>query len=217
MSTYTKANWATSALFTIDMQIDFTLLDAPAHIPGTQEVIPQISNLLHAYRKANLPIIHVIRFYKEDGSNADMCRKEAIEQGKRIVVPYSQGSNLVPDLLPEGAPCLNPELLLSGEFQQIGHQEWVMYKPRWGAFYQTNLESFLKKQTIDTVVFSGCNFPNCPRTSIYEASERDFRIVMAQDAISGVYEKGITELSNIGVIIEKTSDITDKVTAAGFK
>ena len=34
-------------------------------------------------------------------------------------------------------------------------------------------------------MFCGCNFPNCPRTSIYEASERDFRVVLARDAISG--------------------------------
>lgn len=211
LSKYTSANWSTSALITIDTQNDFTLLNAPAQIPGTLEVIPRMIQLLHAYRKAALPIIHVIRLYKEDGSNADMCRKEIIEQGKRIVVSASQGSNLVPDILPEGAASLNPELLLSGEFQQIGHQEWVMYKPRWGAFYQTKLESFLKNQAIDTLVFSGCNFPNCPRTSIYEASERDFRVVMAQDAISGVYEKGITELFNIGVTITETSDIVDKV------
>lgn len=40
-----------------------------------------------------------------------------------------------------------------------------------------------------TLVFCGCNVPNCPRTSIHQASERDFRVVLAQDAISGLYDR----------------------------
>ncbi|WP_459872860.1 hypothetical protein, partial [Endothiovibrio diazotrophicus] len=51
----------------------------------------------------------------------------------------------------------------------------MLYKPRWGAFYRTSLESHLRGLDVSTLVFSGCNFPNCPRTSIYQASERDFR------------------------------------------
>lgn len=49
-----------------------------------------------------------------------------------------------------------------------------------------------------SMVFCGCNFPNCPRTSIYEASERDFRLVVASDAIAGICDLGIKELQNIG-------------------
>lgn len=45
----------------------------------------------------------------------------------------------------------------------------------------------------------GNNFPNCPRTSIYEASERDFKLGLVTDAMSRVYEQGIEELENIGV------------------
>ena len=82
-----------------------------------------------------------------------------------------------------------------------------MYKPRWGAFYGTKLEEFLKEQGKNTLVFSGCNFPNCPRTSIYEASERDFRIVLVKDAISQLYPKGEDEMSNIGVSMLTTNTI----------
>lgn len=34
---------------------------------------------------------------------------------------------------------------------------------------------------------------------MYEASERDFRVVMVADAMSQVYEKGIQEMGGIGV------------------
>lgn len=60
---------------------------------------------------------------------------------------------------------------------------------------------------MDTLVFSGCNYPNCPRTSIYEASERDFRVVLVKDAISQLYPKGEEEMENIGVGLLATHEI----------
>jgi nicotinamidase-related amidase len=63
-------------------------------------------------------------------------------------------------------------------------------------------------------VFCGCNFPNCPRTSIYEASERDFRTVIVEDAISGLYERGHQELINIGVAALTTAAVISAVESA---
>jgi isochorismate hydrolase len=85
--------------------------------------------------------------------------------------------------------------------------EWIMYKPRWGAFYNTLLEKhLLHNLDVNTVVVCGCNFPNCPRTTIYEASERDFRIILAKDATSLIYNIGLQELENIGVLLINTDE-----------
>ena len=105
----------------------------------------------------------------------------------------------------------SPHLLLdwiqlSGHLQQIGTMEWIMYKPRWGAFYNTLLEEHLHNLGANTVVICGCNFPNCPRTTIYEASERDFRIILAKDATSLIYDIGLQELQNIGVSSMNTDE-----------
>lgn len=100
---------------------------------------------------------------------------------------------------PIGFQELRFDELLAGKILQVGSHEWAIYKPRWGAFYQTKLDEFLRRLEVDTLVFIGCNFPNCPRTSIYEASERDYRLIMIEDVVSGTYERGLTELSNIGV------------------
>jgi nicotinamidase-related amidase len=98
-------------------------------------------------------------------------------------------------------------LLLSGDLQQLGDFEWAMYKSRWGAFYRTRLEDHLRSLAVTTLAFAGCNFPNCPRTSIYEASERDFRVVLVEDAVSGVYDRGKGEMSNIGVSLMSAADV----------
>ena len=64
---------------------------------------------------------------------------------------------------------------------------------------------------VGSLVFCGCNFPNCPRTSIYEASERDFRIVLARDAISGLYERGEKELIAIGVHLMSSTEVVGRL------
>jgi len=209
-----RPHWNRSALVTIDTQNDFTLPDAPARIDGTLEALPGMVSVLKAYRAKGLPIIHVVRIYKEDGSNVDLCRREAIERGLRVVAPNTEGAELVRDIRPDAYVPLDAERLLNGEFQPVGRNEWVMYKPRWGAFYGTDLERFLRDRGVDTIVFIGCNYPNCPRTSMYEASERDFRIVMVSDAISQVYEQGIREMRNIGVHVCSAEEAVEAVNMA---
>jgi nicotinamidase-related amidase len=207
MNKYIDPHYEQSALITIDTQNDFTLENAPISISGTLEVIPNMVELLECYRAHQWPIVHVIRLYHHDGSNAELCRREQIESGLPIVSPDSNGAELVDALKPDRSVRLNSNELLSGNFQKIGDQEFIMYKPRWGAFYQTNLQKFLITRDINTLVFTGCNFPNCPRTSIYEASERDFRIVLVKDAISKLYFEGENEMKNIGVEMVTTQQL----------
>ena len=40
----------------------------------------------------------------------------------------------------------------------------------------------------------------------YEASERDYRIVLATDAISVLYDRALQELKNIGVLVMNTDE-----------
>lgn len=210
MSRYTEPVWSSSALITIDTQCD-TLDGQSFHIPGTSAVLPRMRTLLQAYRNANKPIIHIVRIYESNGANVDLCRKELVEQGAALVLAGSSGSQLAPELLPHIGIELDVDLLLSGGIQHIESTEVVIYKPRWGAFYNTPLEQHLREKSISTLVFSGCNFPNCPRTSIYEASERDFRIVLVEDAISGLYDQGRIEMRNIGVELISTDQVIDAV------
>ena len=208
---YTEPELTTSALVTIDTQCDYSLPGAPAEIPGTIDVIPNMVRLLAAYRHCGLPIIHIVRLYRSDGSNVDLSRREMIEHGTRIVEPGTGGAELVPALKPSPDARLDAGLLLNGAIQEWGHKEFVIYKSRWGAFYDTPLHDHLLKRGVNTLVVCGCNFPNCPRTTIYEASERDYRIVLVDDAVSGIYEKGKDELQNIGVHLLSTTTLIQRL------
>jgi len=86
--------------------------------------------------------------------------------GRQLVTPGTDGAELMDELKPSPHIKLNSKILLSNNFQQIGPMEWIMYKPRWGAFYNTELERHLQNLHVNTLVACGCNFPNCPRTTI---------------------------------------------------
>ena len=210
MDKYTEPDYENSALLTIDTQNDFSLKGAICEIKGTYDyIIPNMVKVLKRFREKSKSIIHIVRLYKEDGSNVDICRKKKVEDGLNVVAPNSEGAELVKELKPNEVK-LDAKSLLSGEIQELASNEFVIYKPRWGAFYKTPLEDFLQKKGITTLVFTGCNFPNCPRTSIYEASERGFRLIVIEDAISGIYKKGTEELKNISCKLIRTEDFLKK-------
>jgi nicotinamidase-related amidase len=210
---YTRPDFGHIALITIDVQRDF-LDDGVCAVAGTTAVVPRIGELLGAFREAQKPIIHVVRIYRENGSNVDLCRRGVVESGTPVVRPGTPGMELAHSVPPRGAAPLDSDLLLSGELQQLGEYEWAMYKPRWGAFHRTRLENHLRSVGATTAAFAGCNFPNCPRTSIYEA-KRDFRVVLVEDAVSGIYARGIEELKNIGVSLMSAADLGTAISRVG--
>jgi nicotinamidase-related amidase len=210
---YTEPEFGASALITIDAQRD-TLDGQPLEIPGTSDILPNMRRLLEAFRARRRSIVHVVRLYRRDGSNVDLCRRASVEDGQAILAPGSPGSELAPGLLPADV-SLDCDRLLAGGIQPVADQEVIVYKPRWGAFYRTPLERHLRGLGVTTVVFAGCNFPNCPRASIVEASERDFRVALASDAVSRLDERGQAEMRNIGVSVLTTAQLLTNLAGAG--
>jgi nicotinamidase-related amidase len=210
---YTAPELAASALITIDTQRD--VLDGGAlEIAGTSAALPAMAALAAAFRDAGRPVVHVVRIYEPDGSNVDACRRAAVQAGAEILLRGAEGTEIATPLLPEGAPELDSATLLAGEVQTLGEHDLALYKPRWGAFFDTPLEAELRAREVNTLVFCGCNFPNCPRTSIYEASERDFRVVLVRDAVSGLYERGERELERIGVCLLDSAELLAELVPA---
>ncbi len=195
---FTMAEYDRAALITIDVQND-TLDGGSFEVPGTSTILPRIGDLCRTFRQAGRPIVHVIRIYSPDAADADRCRRTSLLAGRPILLKGSPGRRPAEALLPGRKIHIDDELLMSGKIQPIGPAEVIIFKPRWGAFYRTPLGAHLQEIAASTLVFCGCNYPNCPRTSIYEASERDFRITAVVDAISGINPLDIAGLEQIGV------------------
>src|SRR5439155_12482877 len=100
LDTDNVADFHHCALITIDTQCD-TLDGAPLEIPGTSAILPQMRALLDAFRRCGRPVVHVVRLYKPDGTNVDLCRKRIVEQGASMLLAGSPGSGVAPELMPD--------------------------------------------------------------------------------------------------------------------
>lgn len=211
MSHYTDPHWASAALIVIDLQRD-TLDGAPLEIPGTTDVVPQVTTLVRSFRAVGRPIAHIVRLYRPGDSDVDLPRRQMVEEGARLLAPDTNGARLAEGVLHDGID-LDSELLLSGAPQPVGPEEVIFYKPRWSAFHRTSLESWLRSHDCDTVVVAGCNLPNCPRATLFDASERDLRAVLVTDAVSQATEERLADIELIGVRLLSTATVIAQLTA----
>src|SRR2546423_13537324 len=75
-----------AALITIDVQHD--VLDGqPLEIAGSSAALPAMGELAQAFRDCERPIVHIVRLYRSDGSNVDLCRREAVMRGWQALAP----------------------------------------------------------------------------------------------------------------------------------
>ncbi len=199
-------NWSRAALLTIDMQNDFASPAGSGFVSGTDEVVQAITTLVHVFREVRQPIFHAVRLYLRDGSNVDRCRRHLVQSGLSLVRPGTHGARPVAAILPATAPDYS-SALLDFDHISIGPSEWIFYKPRWSAFYGTNFEVSLKRLGVNTLVVAGCNFPNCPSATLFDASERDFRMVLVADAVSGSSHAGLQWCTGIGAKVCTVSQV----------
>jgi nicotinamidase-related amidase len=204
MPDYTTPERDRIALLTFAVQKDCTSPGSPVGYLGGRATLARIGELAQGFRNADAPIIHLVRLYRPDGSNVDACRRRSVEEGLRVLMPGSCGAELVPEVNPAPETRLDCAELLAGRPQELASREWALYRPRWGAFYRTGLDDHLQGLGVTTVAVCGCNFSTAIRATIYEASERDFRVVVVPDAISGATQEDLADLARIGVYLMNT-------------
>lgn len=204
MTSFVAPEWDSSALVVIDVQTEF--VSGAMTVPGTADRIPALGRLVSAFRAAGRPIVHVVRLYVPGGTDTDLPRRAEILAGREVAAPGTDGSQIPAELLP-GGEQLDSGLLLAGGFQQVGPSEHILFKPRWSAFYRTELERHLRERGVSTVVVAGCNLPNCPRATLFDASERDYRAVVVEDATSQVTPERLHDLTLIGVHVTDVASV----------
>ncbi|MDX1401875.1 MAG: isochorismatase family cysteine hydrolase [Kiloniellales bacterium] len=189
------------ALVTISAQNDFIRPGSALCANGHKRALKPLENVVKAFREGRAPIFHSVRLYRPDGSNVEACRRSAFDEGLRVLMPGSIGAEVISTLKPDPEVRLDPEILFDGGFQELGVNEKVFYRPRWGAFHETRLGAELETLGITTIVICGFSFSTGTRATIYEASARDLRIVLVPDAVCNSTEAGIAELGRIGVYL----------------
>jgi len=172
------------ALLVVDMQNDFVLPDAPAAVKGAAATIPRIKAVLDRFRRSGWPVFHVVREYRADGSDIEISRRDAFLAGPGYVISGTTGAEIVRALSPE-----------SGEYRIV--------KPRFSAFFGTELELILRRLAVDRLVLCGTQYPNCIRATAYDGLSHGYPVLVITDATSAsddqVAEANIRDLRNVGI------------------
>lgn len=172
-----------SALIIIDMQNDFVLTEKTA-VKGAKATIPAIKHAMKICHEKNIPIFHIIRAYAENGDNAEIFRKELFQKGQGFCIAGTEGAQIVEELTPY-------------------KKDYIFVKPRFSAFFGTNLKELLQKKQITHVLVAGTQYPNCIRATAVDGLCHDFYVTVLTDCCSAqtseIAEANCRDLRNMGI------------------
>lgn len=186
-----------SALLIIDMEKAFVNPGAALWIRGAMETVPRIAAVIEEARVAGIPIIWIKRVYQTDGSDMEIPRRrELFSKGLYgVLAPESTGLNSIEE--PDGLDR-KPD-------------EKVLMKPRFSAFFHTELDQYLRRKGINTVLLAGTTTPNCIRCSCYDAISLDYRCIVLEPCCSSqtpeIQAANIEDMERVGAEILREESI----------
>lgn len=174
----------TTALLIVDMQNSFVQRSSPFCIQGAQDTVPRVAQLLAGARGRMWLVVHVVRQHRADGSDVEWTRRETFLAQGGYAVQGTTGAEIIPELQPTP-------------------NEHVIVKPRFSAFFQTNLDSLLRRHQVHRLVVCGTQYPNCIRATAFDGLSLDYDVVVASDATSAqsqdVALANVRDLQGVGI------------------
>jgi nicotinamidase-related amidase len=156
---------ARSALLVIDMQDEFVRPGwTPYWVPEATRMVPQLISFISRCRAVAIPVVFTA--FAATHHNLDRPRSGAF--------------------MPNRYPAKDPE---SAWFRdgRIWHElnprqdDVVLFKPSYGAFYDTPLETILRNLDRDTIIIAGTLTNFCCGTTARQGYERGFHVVFCSD------------------------------------
>jgi nicotinamidase-related amidase len=157
---------AASALLVVDMQRFFLDATSPTFTCSGLAILPAVKRLIDAFRRAGRPVIftrHVHHPGDIDSGIMGWWWKGKCLEG-------SPESEIHPDLTP-----------LPGEK--------VVFKHRYSAFYNTDLETVLRCLKVEDLVVSGVMTNMCCESTARDAYYRDYRVFVPADGTGTISEE----------------------------
>ncbi len=174
---------AQTAVIVVDMQNDFgseggMFQRAGRDISMIQAAVAPTVKVLTSARKEGIKVIYLKMAFKSDLSDAgssdsvNLVRHLKVKVGTKVKAPNGADSRILirdtwnTDILSE----LTPKV-----------EDIVLYKHRFSGFYQTELDSILKRLGVKYLIFTGCTTSICVESTIRDAMFRDYLPVLLAD------------------------------------
>lgn len=166
-------DWKKTALVVIDMENAFISEESPLCIKQAAATIPACGRVIRKARERKIPVFFVNRIYRRNGSDVEFTRYNSWLNGGRYLAPDSTGA-------------LSIEV--PAEFEPK-EGDYTIIKPRFSAFFQTELDLMLRRLGVKTVFLAGTTTPNCIRTTCYDGLSLDYNIAVIEDCCSSNTEE----------------------------
>ena len=184
-----RPNPTRSALLLIDMESGFVDAQGGHCIQGAAATVPACAQALSLAREKGIPLFFVKRIYRSDGSDVELTRHGAWKRGGRACAPGSRG--------PNSAQAPEPLRPQPGDY--------TIVKPRWSAFFQTELDLILRRLDVRTVLLAGTTTPNCIRTTCYDAIALEYNAVILTECCSSQTEEiqrvNLADMARVGAVL----------------
>ena len=161
-----------TALMVIDMQNGFCSEEGSVNAIGLpaarlQPAVAPCERLIAAARKAKLPVIYTRYMYRPDYADGGIMADEIVPDLKngKTLMAGTWDIEVVDELAPE-----------KGDF--------IVDKNRPSSFYGTGLETILRGLRVENIVVCGVTTNCCVETTVRDASQRDYRTFVVQDAVA---------------------------------
>lgn len=173
---------ATTALIIVDMQRDFLEAGGFGEALGNDvsllrhSIAPCVA-LLAAARKAGMTIVHTREGHRSDLQDVYPEKLERCPVGRkigdkgpmgRILIRGEAGHDFIPELMPAAG-------------------EVIIDKPGKGAFYSTDLDLVLRRQSITTLIICGVTTEVCVHSTVREANDRGYRVIVPGDCCGSYF------------------------------
>jgi nicotinamidase-related amidase len=168
-----------TALIAIDMHrghLDPAIATLPLPTERCAPVIQRAAQLFDALRARHVPIIHVVTEYRSAEEILANPFWRAIHDDPSKVRRRMSGHNIIGEPTTE----IIPALFRPGD-------RVVRGKKRYNPFRDTDLAFLLESRLhVDTLILAGINTTSCVLCSGFEATNRDYRVVIASDAVDSM-------------------------------
>jgi nicotinamidase-related amidase len=161
-----KLNQEKSALLIIDMQDFFLDPHSPTFTCGGLAILPVLTRLASVFREKNRPVIYTKHVHHPDNLDSGIMGW----WWKGMCIEGSAESEIHHDITPLPS-------------------EKVIFKHRYSAFYNTDLETILRCLKIEDLVISGIMTNMCCESTARDAYYRDYRVFFLADGTGSVNEE----------------------------
>ena len=183
-----------SALIVIDMQNGFINEASAQCINGAAATVPALASVISNCRERGIPVFFVTRVYRADGSDVEHTRFESWLRGGKSLSPGC--AEEISDAMPK-------------EFMEC-ERDYHIIKPRFSAFFHTELDLMLRRLGIDTVILTGTTTPNCIRTTCYDGISLEYNVAVLSDCTSSnteeIQQSNLRDMANVGAQIMTSDD-----------